>query len=598
MQIISHQNTSLSITQKFFIEKSIELLYLGTIDSYRVRLNNSKTILEELRYCLKEYSNGRIKHFHTIKGKDKKNKAIVDEVIELIKCEDNYLSFSTFSKDYFLNILRELQENDFKKAISCIDVLMKDNTDYVQNILNAIELNLNTNDNSVDSLFKIDRSINFLFSELIHKGFAKGFLYRLFYGIFVKTLTNARLFDEHFINFKARVLGEESNYKVVFRIDTTQKVYDAISELTTGTNLELQDNIDQIRDVVRENREMPNFNQPGASRKFLICVVSAFDFLSALKKAKAELSEYLDVINLGLSDEIMDIHNRVLVIDLRSPERGDFQHNINFLDGKYKVEKEHYLYFRQKIPILLNNEKITIETKEKIKSAVRYLRLGNQSTEVEHKFINYWIGLEYLFSNYESQSTIVRLKDHFINAHSLAYTKRNVFSFLKAFNQLSTEDKELISAYSIENNDFLEHEDFYRQIESQLLNKYPLLTYRAMRLKKWFFPVGGRNVNVKEYVESHMQNLEIHFTRIYRLRNEIIHDAATNTNNELITSNLRYYLTFILNELITFFSESYNEEISIEDFFILNEMKLGNIRHGGYKLEDFLSLDCSIDFIS
>ncbi|WP_373493143.1 hypothetical protein [Aquiflexum sp.] len=598
MQIISHQNTSLSITQKFFIEKSIELLYLGTIDSYRVRLNNPKTILEELRYCLKEFNNGRIKHFHTIKGKEKKNKAIVDEAIELIKSEDNYLTFSTFSKEYFLTILRELQENDFKKAISCVDVLMKDNTDYIQNILIAIEGYIISNDLSVDGLFKIDRCVNFLFSELIHKGFAKGFLYRLFYGIFVKTLTNAKSFDENFSNFKERILGGESSYKVVFRIDTTQKVYEAISELTTGTNLELKDNIDEIRDIVRENREMANFNQPGASRKFLICIVSAFDFLSALKKAKAELSEYLDVINLGLSDETMDIHNRVLVIDLRSPERGNFQHNINFLDGKYKVEKEHYLHFRQKIPTILSNEKITIETKEKIKSAVRYLRLGNQSTEVEHKFINYWIGLEYLFSNYESQSTIVRLKDHFINAHSLAYTKRNIYSFLKAFNQLSSEDKVLISSYSVENNDFLKQEDFYGQIESELLNKYPLLTYRAMRLKKWFFSGGERTVNAKGYIESHMQNLEIHFTRIYRLRNEIIHDAATNTNNELITSNLRYYLTFILNELITFFSENHNEEISMEDFFILNEMKLGNIKHAGYKLEDLLSIDCSIDFIS
>src|SRR5690606_1774549 len=85
---------------------------------------------------------------------------------------------------------------------------------------------------------------------------------------------------------------------------------------------------------------------------------------------------------------------------------------------------------------------------------------------------------------------------------------------------------------------------------------------------------------------------------IYRLRNEIIHDAATNTNNELITSNLRYYLTFILNELITFFSNAPNKEISIEDFFILNELKLGNIRQGGYKLPELLLLDCAIDFIS
>lgn len=598
MQIISHQNERLSVCQRFFIEKSIELLYLGTIDSYRVRLHNPRTILEELRYCLIEFDNGRIRHFQTICGKEKKNKAVVEEAIELIKCEDTQLIFSSFSKEYFLQILRELKENDFKKAILCIDILLLENQEYIRNILAALEVNIRTNQTSLEALHKIDRNINFLFSELIHKGFSKGFLYRLFYAIFVKTLNNSKSFDEHFNSFKERVLGEQSEYKVVFRIDTTQKVYDAISELSSISDLELQNNIDEITRTVRENKEMPNFNQPGASRKFLICRALALDYLSALKKAKATLSEYLDVVNLGLSDETLEIHSRVLVIDLRSPERGNFQHNINFLDGKYRVEKEHYLHFRQRIPSILNNVRISHETKEKLKSAVRYLRLGNQSTEVEHKFINYWIGLEYLFSNYESQSTIARLKEHFINAHSLAYTKRNTHSFLKSFSQLSSDDKDLVPSFSYENTDFLSNENFYLEIETGLMQRYPLITYRAMRLRKWFFHGADKTVNAKGYIEAHMQNLEIHFTRIYRLRNEIIHDAATNTNNELITSNLRYYLTFILNELISFFSEQDQKATCIEDFFILNELKLGNIRHGGFKLEDLLALDCSIDFIS
>lgn len=595
MQILIHKNTSLTITQRFFIEKSIELLYLGTIDSYRVRLNNSKSILEELGYCLKEFNSGRIKRFQTIKAKDK-NKAIIDEAIDLVNEEENYLTFNSFTKEYFLGVLKNLQEHDFKKTIACIDILIADNVLYLQNIITAIEKYISINDSTENGLNKLDRSLNFLFSELIYKGFSKGFLYKLFYGIFVKSLINTKTFDEHFSSFKARILGEKTEYKVVFRIDTTQKVYDAISEITTVTNFTLQDNIDDI--VVKGNWEIPKFNQQGASRKFLICQVPSFDYLSALKKAKAELSEYLDVINLGLSDERLDIHNRVLVIDLRSPGNGDFQHNINFLDGKYRVEKEHYLLFRQRIPTILSNDKIASETKEKIKSAVRYLRLGNQSTEVEHKFINYWIGLEYLFSNYESQSTILRLKDHFINVHSLAYTKRNIHSFLKAFSQLSTADKSTITAYTTDNDDYLKKEDFYHQIETSLLDKYPLLTYRAMRLRKWYFHGSGKPANVKDYIETHSHNLEIHFTRIYRLRNEIIHDAATNTNNELITSNLRYYLTFILNELIAFFAQPHTKDISIEDFFIGNELKIGNIKQGGYMLSDLLSIDCTIDFIS
>jgi hypothetical protein len=118
-----------------------------------------------------------------------------------------------------------------------------------------------------------------------------------------------------------------------------------------------------------------------------------------------------------------------------------------------------------------------------------------------------------------------------------------------------------------------------------------------MKLKQWLFDP-KKVPNGTKYITHHKENLEIHFTRIYRLRNEIIHDAATDTNNEQIASNLRYYLTFILNELIDFLSRQQKKNVSIEDYFILNEIKLGNIAQQGYLVNDLLNVDCSIDFIS
>ena len=45
MQIIDHKNTTLTVCERFFIEKSLEMLYLGTVDSYRAKINNPKTIV-------------------------------------------------------------------------------------------------------------------------------------------------------------------------------------------------------------------------------------------------------------------------------------------------------------------------------------------------------------------------------------------------------------------------------------------------------------------------------------------------------------------------------------------------------------------------
>lgn len=595
MQKTIHKNSTLSICQRFFIEKSLELLYLGSMDSYRVKLNNPKTILKELKYCLQEYETGRIKHFHTLKSKEKDKKAAVDEAIGFLSSDKpHHLFFKSISQKYLELSLRTIDEFNYRKVISSIEILLGENRQYLSFLIDDLELLLTVNNSTFTALEKLDHTLDILFSELINKGFSKGFLYKLVYGTFVKSLGPDTTFGDHFQSFKTRILSDDIDYTVIFRIDTTHKVYDAISTISiSDAKLSLSDNINDIQlEGLHQREELTSFNTPGKARKFIHCKVRATDYLAALKKARSVLSDYLDVINLGLSDEFLEIHNRVLVINSRSPQSGDFQHHINILDGKYRVTKDRYSEFTRKLPAILNDPLIVNETKEKIKSAIRYLRLGNQSTEVEHKFINYWIGLEYLFSNYESQHTINRIKEHFINAHCLAYVKRDLHNLKKHYDRL---DPALLPLHPSDNS-ILKEESFYNAF-SKFLPKYPLLAYRGMTLKHWFFK-NGKAGNAKDYIKAHKEHLEIHFTRIYRLRNEIIHDAATNTNNEQITSNLRYYLTFMLNELIDFLSKPTADRKSIEEYFILNEIKLGNIEQNGYLLEDLLNVDCSLGFIS
>jgi hypothetical protein len=596
MQIIGHKKTDLTICQKFFIEKSIELLYYGTIDSYRVKLNNSKTILEELKYCINEFEIGRIKHFHTIKGKEKDKKGLVDEAIKFIIQENNYLNFITVSKDYILTILREINDNNYKRVSATLDILLKENVDYLNKLIIQLKNLIDSDLHDFPHLEKIDRILNLLFSELVSKGFSKGFLYKIFYGIFVNTLKQQSDFNLHFTNFAKRIENHESEHIVIFRIDTTLKVYDSISSINYSS-IEMFDNIDGIELATRQSTELTTFKVVINNRKFIKCTLNAYDYLSALKKARNMLAEYLDVLNLGLSDEFLHIHNRVLVIDQRSPRKGGFQNNVNILDGKYKVEKGRYIHFTSKLPTLLGNPNIRNESKEKIKSAIRYLRLGNQSTEVEHKFINYWIGLEYLFSNYESQSTINRLKEHFINSHCLAYVKRNLLAFKNNLKNIESAKLSLLTEFHHTDHEDLKSETFYQQVWDLLLVDYPLIAYRAYKLKSWFFETGKPN-SANNYILIHKDNLEIHFIRIYRLRNEIIHDAATNTNNELIASNLRYYLTFILNEIIDYLYNNLSEKVSIEKYFIENEIKMGNLQHQKFLLNKMIEYDCSIDFIS
>lgn len=99
-----------------------------------------------------------------------------------------------------------------------------------------------------------------------------------------------------------------------------------------------------------------------------------------------------------------------------------------------------------------------------------------------------------------------------------------------------------------------------------------LRQYRLCRLKSHLRSSDA----VKEYLTHHKITLEQHFSRIYRMRNELIHEAAINQNIEAVTSNLRYYLTFLISQLVDFLAKvpSNSKSASIDDFFFEYESKM------------------------
>ena len=72
-------------------------------------------------------------------------------------------------------------------------------------------------------------------------------------------------------------------------------------------------------------------------------------------------------------------------------------------------------------------------------------------------------------------------------------------------------------------------------------------------------------------------------SRLYRLRNEIVHNAAIKSNIQPSVSHIRYYLTFVLYSILSFLADSpvdtnNDGQISIEDYFITQEIKLANLK--------------------
>lgn len=99
-----------------------------------------------------------------------------------------------------------------------------------------------------------------------------------------------------------------------------------------------------------------------------------------------------------------------------------------------------------------------------------------------------------------------------------------------------------------------------------------LLKYRLLNMKSHL----RNGESIKKYLAQHRKNLEQHITRIYRLRNELIHEAAIKQDIANVTSNLRSYLVFVLNQLIFYFNSSNYDMKSREmmQFFLTYESAL------------------------
>lgn len=320
--------------------------------------------------------------------------------------------------------------------------------------------------------------------------------------------------------------------------------------------------------------------------KYIAYVEEALDYLSVISIAKRKLFESIDLLHVGFPGEFFSFKHTCLAVGSQKPHFSRPQQAYYSTDGSYKSSHRNYLSIQRKLSSLLAKAYIANETKQKITSALRHLRLGREAEELEQKFIHYWIGLEYIFSDYDvAESSIKRLKTHFVNAHALAYIKRNYLDFHADLSRCvdpKTGQKvsESIADYIAQK--YLTQAVTYDALMASQLQDHPLLAFRAYKLKQLL----GSHEKVEEHMKNHRNNLTWHLTRCYRIRNEIVHDAAIHLNIELITGNLMYYLTFTVNALIEFLTDAPQDinmdgAITINDFFIQNEIQFENIKAQG-----------------
>ena len=569
--------------QQFFLQRMVEMFNKNSIDSYRVRSNNVITLALELRDVIDGWKNNTIKRGETVKLSIEETTAAInaDSCINFDNCPKEILlgELDSYSKNHTdENAKGARNPSEADHLIFYLDYFISSNKQsYLDAILCKLSLQLLQNRDFSDDQFipvveEIDRLSSSFGCELLRIGFSKVFLYEYF-TILLKN-TNSIPFANQFDGIRNKFGNPvKSKFTTIFTIGfLSAKSFDkeniVFPEFVDSVP---QEYIDTVSKEKRKKLTSPSY-------KYYISDVDEFDYVSAIKSSREKLSSILDTKQLGANNISINIPYTALA----------FYHHEGRLTYKshtaYSIDSNSFNDAKDSQGLALalqridsNKQYIEKPCQDRIISALRHLRIGDSQSEIEQKFINYWIGLEFIFSSpATTDSTFPRLKENLITVLSCCYIRRNIEN-LNNF---------LIARKHIpEGECYWEKEDLDTFINdlSDILVKY-----RLKKIKSHLHHHDKR----KSYIDNHRKNLQQHLSRLYRLRNELIHEAAIKQNIENITSNLRYYLVFVLNQAIDFFANTNpnRSNLNMDSFFWHYEYLWKRIVNSKYDFKELMSV--------
>jgi len=526
-------------SSKYFFSKCQELLHRKTFDSYRVSLHNPFTIFFELKKCIEKYNKKRIKNFEPtitsigVEAKYQLTKEYIDDVF----------LFGSFTKKQINDILESccIKNKDGKRnrtlSLVC-KTINYENSNFKLELLNKINLLLIENDDN--NFERIDTYTSWLLSQLLFEGYSRTYINERIKKTYAVINSGSQIgssFDFLISQFSKII----DNYEVIFKI---KKKSDEPIRITSN----LISEIDLFPIEHNENTFVnEKFKSKDENESFFKVKIESLDFWSALSKAYEIISESIEINVLHYSDNKILLETQAFIIHVAS-QKVRMQPISENIDGFYNYKESEFARFAE------NFKKLEVGSvaHEKIRSAIRFYKLGNDSIEIEHKMLNYWIGIEQLFSSVDSnENSITRLKTFFISINSVYFWQRKINYLLSSLKRYGVE-KSIVD------------------IEITM----PDLTDLPNVLIKSRYNSYKNKLSDKAYIssslEKHVLRMEQHLTRIYRVRNELVHEGRSFLDLFLLAGHLRHYLIFSIEQITNELAES-NNLSQIDDVFVYYE---------------------------
>lgn len=571
-------NYPVNKVQRIFIAKSTELLYKGSLDTYKLKLHNPRSLVEELvSTCQLTYLTN-----------NEYAQASAAELVNILNENNDGLIFESVSRQYYLEQLKSTKKENYARIVQASRLLLQENSNYLDYLFEEIENSLKNFDDAQEDqivhaeIKKILLLINYLFVELINKGFTKKYLYNLFQLIFIYKESAELSFFERYEDWGSLMHRNVEKFQVIFAVKSNNFQISQLQKIDPSYVAVQKKKRKKLRPKV--SFRVNNFLEENKTLKMISLEVYALDPYKALEMSSEKLSRDFDLYHLGFNSLNFEMDSQAAVIGESDPLKSSTI-PVNYqIDAYISNSEDSFDRLLAKIQ-KINENHIDPDSYDKIFSAIRYLRTGSESPELETKFLNYWIGLEYIFTSFNAEEkTIDRIRKYYVTCHTLIYAKRNLLDFHNSITRHNL--AHLIEDYDISLL-YLTKNKTYSDIIANTDNE--LLKFRALYFQKWVQDPS----NIATALRKHSENIRWNLIRLYRIRNEIVHNAAIKNNIHVNISHMKYYLSFVLNSILDFMANSSldvdgDNKITIDDFFIAQDIMLGSIK--GKTLHEYLNV--------
>ncbi|MDT0539077.1 HEPN domain-containing protein [Croceitalea sp. P059] len=510
----------------FFAQRLNELLFDYTLDSYKYyALNINLLLFEALR---------RINKIKNDLTEDINLKEIVEEIN--LKARTDIVTKSILGPKYQIYFPLKIENNKSKFKID-LEILSNKLSlnQIIPELFRLIE-------KEFDSGSKIN--LNILASQfvtaLINVGFHQSYIYhQVNFYFFGGRLQKNRGLTHFFKYFKP----EKKDFTVYVKVSDS---FNEIKEICSKYKLEILNEL-ELENCNQKTIEF--ISSKNENEVFAKCTeIIAFDSQSARLKA-------IKLLNVLASFFSYFHHKNPPTIDRTA---------VIFFDNKHfliepttspmaKGEDMSHKAAAEMLESFLKKFGVETASRLKFNRAVNLHSLAIQSDSNENRLLNLWITYETLYGTGKT-TTVVHIINSLGHITSLKYFERIFNELSKSIYTWNKDEFEQIKELTGESSDtnaicsFCVSSDYENERKSlySKLNEFPLLRFRIDDLNK--------NLNstkkILSFLEKHNQRIKWHIKRLYRTRNNIVHDGKNTRNLDILVENAHSYFDTFMDEFI------------------------------------------------